>query len=425
MIFTQFVDDALGCASYLVGDPGTGDAVVVDPAFAIEQYLEEAERRDVRIVRAIETHTHADHLSGHGRLALEHGIPVSVHPAADAEYPHDPLRGRRRDRARRHRPALHPHARAPAGALLPRGQRPHARRRAVDRPHRRLALRRRRRAARPRGRGARGRRGPLPLAAPARRARRRRRGLPGTRRRLAVREGDELEGVDDDRLRAALQPGARARRHRALHRRVHRRLGAAAAEHGAHRRDEPRAVRRRAARADASSPRRPTDAQILDVRPIEAFAAGHYAGRAQRPRLRHALLDEGGVRARRRAPSSSSASDEDEAALAIAGLRSVGHPRHRRATSSAAESEALELVSIDQLDALLANGRRAHRRAREGRARHGLHRRQPQHPVPPARARRGRPPARQADRHDLRDGPARRDRREHPRARTASTRTRS
>jgi glyoxylase-like metal-dependent hydrolase (beta-lactamase superfamily II)/rhodanese-related sulfurtransferase len=91
MIFTQFVDDALGCASYLVGDPGTGQAVVVDPAFAIEQYVKEAERRDVRIVRAIETHTHADHLAGHGRLALEHGIPVSIYVAAQAEYPHDPL----------------------------------------------------------------------------------------------------------------------------------------------------------------------------------------------------------------------------------------------------------------------------------------------------------------------------------------------
>jgi len=91
VIFTQFVDDALGCASYLVGDPGTGEAVVVDPAFAIEQYLEEAERRDVRIVRAIETHTHADHISGHGRLALEHGVPVSIHPDALAEYPHEPM----------------------------------------------------------------------------------------------------------------------------------------------------------------------------------------------------------------------------------------------------------------------------------------------------------------------------------------------
>jgi glyoxylase-like metal-dependent hydrolase (beta-lactamase superfamily II)/rhodanese-related sulfurtransferase len=91
VIFTQFVDDDLGCASYLVGDEDIGQAVVVDPAFAIEQYHEEAERRGVRIVRTLETHTHADHVSGHGRLALEHGIPVSIHAAAGAEYPHNPL----------------------------------------------------------------------------------------------------------------------------------------------------------------------------------------------------------------------------------------------------------------------------------------------------------------------------------------------
>ncbi len=91
MLFTQFVDDALGCASYLVGDPGTGDAVVVDPAYAIEQYLDEAERREARIVGVLETHTHADHLSGHGRLALEHDIAVSIHPAANPEYPSEPL----------------------------------------------------------------------------------------------------------------------------------------------------------------------------------------------------------------------------------------------------------------------------------------------------------------------------------------------
>lgn len=91
MIFTQFVDDALGCASYLVADETTRRAVVVDPGFAIEQYLEEAGRRDVQLVRVLETHTHADHLSGHGRLALEHGLPVSIHPAAEAGYPHDVL----------------------------------------------------------------------------------------------------------------------------------------------------------------------------------------------------------------------------------------------------------------------------------------------------------------------------------------------
>jgi hydroxyacylglutathione hydrolase len=91
VIFTQFVDDALGCASYLVGDESAGVAAVVDPAFAIEQYLEEAERRGVRLVRVVETHTHADHVSGHGRLALEHGLAVSVHPLAQAEYPHEPM----------------------------------------------------------------------------------------------------------------------------------------------------------------------------------------------------------------------------------------------------------------------------------------------------------------------------------------------
>ncbi len=91
MLFRQFVDDDLGCASYLVADPEAGEAVVVDPAYRIEPYLEEAERSRVRIVRVLETHTHADHVSGHGRLALEHDVPVSVHPAAEAEYVHDAL----------------------------------------------------------------------------------------------------------------------------------------------------------------------------------------------------------------------------------------------------------------------------------------------------------------------------------------------
>ena len=79
--------------SYLVGD-ARGEAVVVDPAFAIEQYLEAAADAGVRIVRVLETHTHADHLSGHGRFALEHGLPVSIHPLARPEYPVRAARGR-------------------------------------------------------------------------------------------------------------------------------------------------------------------------------------------------------------------------------------------------------------------------------------------------------------------------------------------
>jgi hydroxyacylglutathione hydrolase len=89
VILTQLVDDDLGCASYVIGD--AGEAVVVDPAFAIEPYLEAAEREGVRIVRVLETHTHADHLSGHGRFALEHGVPTAIHPLARPEYPFEPL----------------------------------------------------------------------------------------------------------------------------------------------------------------------------------------------------------------------------------------------------------------------------------------------------------------------------------------------
>ena len=91
MLFQQFLDDDLGCASYLIGDEEAGVAAVVDPPYAIEPVLEAVKRHGVRLVRVLETHTHADHLSGHGRLALELGLPVSIHPAAEVAYPHDPL----------------------------------------------------------------------------------------------------------------------------------------------------------------------------------------------------------------------------------------------------------------------------------------------------------------------------------------------
>ncbi len=91
MLFRQFVDDDLGCASYLVGDEQAGIAVVVDPAYAVEHYLETAKQHEVRLVGVLETHTHADHVSGHGRLALEHGLPVRIHAEAKAAFAHDPL----------------------------------------------------------------------------------------------------------------------------------------------------------------------------------------------------------------------------------------------------------------------------------------------------------------------------------------------
>jgi hydroxyacylglutathione hydrolase len=91
VLFKQFLNDDLGCACYLVGDEHAGVAVVVDPPYHVEPVLAEAARREVRLVGVVETHTHADHVSGHGRLALEHGLPIRVHRDAGVTFPHEPL----------------------------------------------------------------------------------------------------------------------------------------------------------------------------------------------------------------------------------------------------------------------------------------------------------------------------------------------
>jgi hydroxyacylglutathione hydrolase len=91
LLFKQFLNDDLGCASYLVGDEQAGVAIVVDPPYHVDPVLAEAERHGVQLVGVLETHTHADHVSGHGRLALEYGIPIRVHRDAGATFAHEPL----------------------------------------------------------------------------------------------------------------------------------------------------------------------------------------------------------------------------------------------------------------------------------------------------------------------------------------------
>ena len=91
MIFRQFIHDDLGCASYLVGDADAGVAAVVDPRLEIDGYLAAARYLGVRIEHVLETHTHADHVSGHGRLAAATGAPIHIHPDAEAGYAHAPF----------------------------------------------------------------------------------------------------------------------------------------------------------------------------------------------------------------------------------------------------------------------------------------------------------------------------------------------
>ena len=89
MLFRQVMNEDLGCASYLVGDIDAGVAAVIDPQWDIDPYLRLSRLHGVRIEHVLETHNHADHVSGHGRLARATGATIHIHELADAEYPHE------------------------------------------------------------------------------------------------------------------------------------------------------------------------------------------------------------------------------------------------------------------------------------------------------------------------------------------------
>jgi len=91
MIFRQIPHDDLGCASYLIGDDDAGVAAVVDPKFEIDEYLELARYMGVSIEHILETHNHADHVSGHGKLAAATGATIHINRAAGAGYEHEPF----------------------------------------------------------------------------------------------------------------------------------------------------------------------------------------------------------------------------------------------------------------------------------------------------------------------------------------------
>jgi hydroxyacylglutathione hydrolase len=91
LIFSQYYLECLSHASYLVGDETTGRAVVVDPQRDIDGYLADAAAAGLTIERIIETHVHADFLSGHLELAARTGARISYGDAAIVEFDIDPL----------------------------------------------------------------------------------------------------------------------------------------------------------------------------------------------------------------------------------------------------------------------------------------------------------------------------------------------
>ena len=94
MFLKQFVNEGLGNSSYLVGSTRTKEAVVIDPQRDVDTYLEEAQRAGLKIKYALETHLHADFVSGSRELAAATGATIGASAQAHLQFPHLPLKER-------------------------------------------------------------------------------------------------------------------------------------------------------------------------------------------------------------------------------------------------------------------------------------------------------------------------------------------
>lgn len=91
MYFKQFLHDETGCASYFLASRQSREALVVDPQLDIQPYIDLAVERDYRITDIVDTHLHADHISGNRALGNATGARVWMHRDADVCFPINPL----------------------------------------------------------------------------------------------------------------------------------------------------------------------------------------------------------------------------------------------------------------------------------------------------------------------------------------------
>jgi hydroxyacylglutathione hydrolase len=92
VIFEQYYLECLSQASYLIVDETTGRAIVVDPRRDVGEYLESAKKHNATIELVIETHFHADFLSGHLEMAAATGAQIAFGVRAKPEFSSRALR---------------------------------------------------------------------------------------------------------------------------------------------------------------------------------------------------------------------------------------------------------------------------------------------------------------------------------------------
>ena len=91
MYFKQILDERCGCASYLIASRQSGEAAIVDPSIETEQYEPLLQERGFTLRYVIDTHIHADHVSGARKLVAQYGAELCLHESAKVQYPFRPL----------------------------------------------------------------------------------------------------------------------------------------------------------------------------------------------------------------------------------------------------------------------------------------------------------------------------------------------
>jgi len=86
-----FVDEGLGNSAYLVGSHDTHTAALIDPLRDVDRYLAAAERLSVKITHVLDTHLHADFVSGTRELAAQAGAIIGASAEAGLGFEHRPL----------------------------------------------------------------------------------------------------------------------------------------------------------------------------------------------------------------------------------------------------------------------------------------------------------------------------------------------
>jgi glyoxylase-like metal-dependent hydrolase (beta-lactamase superfamily II)/rhodanese-related sulfurtransferase len=84
--FKQILNEEAGCSSYVIASRQSNEAVIVDPSFEIDHYLDLARSRNFTVRLVIDSHIHADHVSGARKVAAATGAMIAMHESADVLF---------------------------------------------------------------------------------------------------------------------------------------------------------------------------------------------------------------------------------------------------------------------------------------------------------------------------------------------------